>query len=162
TSSILAEAHVYDISATPGDVSQNTDTSATVPVRIVMTSSYVGTITQDLTLPLVKEKNVWRVNWSPGLIFHDLDDPQGDPQYQRKVHLFVQDAKRGSILDRDGNVLAKDDTVYSIYVVPSKVSDQGTLVSTLAQNLDFSTGQIQEKLSSAKSGQNVFIRTISP
>ena len=162
TSSILAEAHVYEISATPGDVSQTTDTSATVPVRVVMTSSYVGTITQDLTLPLVKEKNVWRVNWSPGLIFSQLDDAQGDPQYQRKVHLFIQDAKRGSILDRDGNVLAKDDTVYSIYVVPSKVQDQGTLVSTLAQNLDFTTGQIQDKLSGAKSGQNVFIRTISP
>lgn len=162
TRTILEEAHVYTISATTGDVSQPNATSATVPVRVVMKSSYLGTITQDLTLPLVKEHDNWRVSWSPGLIFQQLDDPQGDPQYQRKVHLFPQDAKRGTIFDRDGNVLAKDDTAYSVYVVPSKVQDQAALVSTLAQTLDFTQSQIQSKLSGAKSGQNVFIRTITP
>jgi penicillin-binding protein 2 len=162
TATILAEAHVYNISVTPGDVSQQNDAAATVPVRVVMKSSYLGTITQDLTLPLLKEHNSWLVDWSPGLIFRQLDDSQGDPQYQRKVHLFPQDAKRGTIFDRDGNVLAKDDTAYSVYVVPSKVQDQAGLVSTLAQTLDFTQSQVQAKLSGAKSGQNVFIRTITP
>jgi penicillin-binding protein 2 len=162
TRTILDEAHVYNIDASPGDVTQRSDTGATLPVRMVMKSSYLGTITQDLPLPLVKEGSRWRVNWSPGLIFRQLDDAQGDPQYQRKVHLFAQDAQRGTIFDRDGNVLAKDDTAYGIYVVLSKVQDQGALVSTLAQALDFTQSQVQAKLAGAKSGQNVLIRTITP
>src|SRR5262249_14629793 len=53
-------------------------------------------------------------------------------------------------------------TAYSIYVVPQGVQDRVGLVSTLAQTLDFTQSQVQARLSAAKPGQNVLIRTITP
>ena len=109
TSAILAEASVGEIDVTPGQAAQKSPTQATVPVHITMNSARVGQITQDLTLPLVKESGQWRVDWSPGLIFSKIDDP-ADPTYARRVHMFPQDAHRGSILDAGGDVLAQDGT----------------------------------------------------
>src|SRR5689334_14992411 len=61
TGALLAEASVGEIDATPGQVAQQSATQASVPVHITMKSARVGQITQDLTIPLVKENGQWRV-----------------------------------------------------------------------------------------------------
>lgn len=108
TDAIINQAEIYSISASPGSVSQPSATAASVPARLVMSSARLGEFTEDITIPLVNEGGKWRVNWSLGLIFPQLDDPANDPNYQRVVHLFPATGARGKILDRDGKVLAQD------------------------------------------------------
>jgi penicillin-binding protein 2 len=162
TQSILAEARIDSMSATPGSVTQSSGTTASMPVRVVMNSARVGSFTQDITITLVQEKGQWRVNWSPGLIFAQLDDPTYDPTYARVVRMFPQNALRGTIYDRDGNVLAKDETVYQIDVVPGQITDEKTLLNVLSKNLDMTTAEIQAKYQGAKPTDSVLIRTITP
>jgi penicillin-binding protein 2 len=161
TKSILDESQVTTIRVTTGDVKQKNDTSATLPAHIILTSQRVGDISQDINIPLVNEKGKWLVDWSPGLIYSQLSD-SADPNYTRKVHLFSATGKRGSILDRDGNALAKDDTVYDVGVVRSKITNESALLNALAGNLDFTTDQVKAKYQNAGANDFTVIRSITP
>jgi cell division protein FtsI/penicillin-binding protein 2 len=161
TKSILAESQVTTIRVTPGDVKQKNDGAATLPAHIILSSGRVGDIEQDINLPLVNEKGKWLVDWSPGLIYSQMDD-SADPNYTRKVHLFGAIGKRGSILDRDGNALAKDDTVYDVGVVRSKIGNEAALLNALASNLDFTTDQVKAKYQNAGANDFTLIRSITP
>lgn len=160
TGAILAEASVGEIDATPGKAAQKSATQASVPVHITMKSARVGQITQDLTIPLIKENGQWRVDWSPGLIFGKLDDP-ADPTYARRVHMFPQDAPRGSILDADGNVLAQDGTAYAIEVTPKFIQNESVLLSTLAAKLDLRPDEIKSKYAGRAPDQPHTVRVIT-
>ncbi|MFI5274398.1 MAG: penicillin-binding transpeptidase domain-containing protein [Ktedonobacterales bacterium] len=161
TADILAEAEITGISATPGKVVSGGAATATVPVHISLESTRVGSFTQDITVPLVLEAGQWRVNWTPGLIFPQLDSPANDPLYTLHVHLFPQNAARGTIFDRDGNVLAKDDTVYQIDVTPAQVKDENTMVSVLSKNLDMTAAEVKANYNDAKPTVTFLIRTIT-
>lgn len=160
TKSILAESQVTAIRITPGDVKQ-ANGAVTLPARVILSSGRVGDITQDIAIPLVSEKGKWLVQWSPGLIYPQMDDP-ADPNYTHKVHLFGAIGKRGSVLDRDGNALAKDDTVYDIGVVRSKIGNESALLNALASNLDFSADQVKAKYQNAGADDFTLIRSITP
>lgn len=161
TASMLAQAAVYQIGATPGKLTQHGAASASVPVRVVMQSSRVGSFTQDITLPLSAEGGQWRVDWSPGLIFSKLDDPANDPHYTLYLHLFPENAQRGRILDRDGNVLAQDDTVYEVGVIPGQIKDEKTLLGVLGAKLGMSANEIKSKYLNRGADEFVVIRTIT-
>ena len=162
TSALVNEARVTSIAVTPGKVAQTSATTATVLVQVVMQSAWLGSISQQITLPLVQEQGHWRVNWSPGLVFSKLDDPQGDPNYTRKLHLFGASGSRGTIYDRDGNVLAKDDTVFTIGVVPGEVKNTGAMLTTLGSALDLTPAQIQSALQGTAASDFVRLRTVTP
>jgi penicillin-binding protein 2 len=155
TKAIVGEAQITSIQTTVGGATSQSDTQATVTTHVVMTSARVGQIIEDLKISLVKENGKWLVDWTPGLIFTQLDDPS-DPQYHRLVHLFATSASRGAILDRDGNALAKDDTVYDIDVDTSKITNEASLDATLATNLNMTSDQVK---AAYKAGHPV--RTIS-
>ncbi|HEY7020675.1 MAG TPA: penicillin-binding transpeptidase domain-containing protein [Ktedonobacterales bacterium] len=161
TKSILDESQVTTIRVTTDNVKQTNDTTATLPAHIILTSQRVGDIPQDINIPLVNEKGKWLVNWSPGLIYSQLDD-DSDPNYTRKVHLFSAIGKRGSILDRDGNALAKDDTVYDVGVVRGKITNESALLNALASKLDFTTDQVKAKYQNAGANDFTLIRSITP
>lgn len=159
TKDILARAQITAITASPGDPEKTGATTATIPARVELQSARVGSFEQDITIPLVFENNHWRVIWTPGLIFTHLDDGS-DPYYTRKVDLIAQDGQRGAIYDRDGDALAKDDTVYDITVTTSKLTDRTGELTTLGKDLDFTVDQLNQKLGSASADQPVTIRTI--
>ena len=160
TKDILARAAITAITASPGLAQKTGATTATVPARVEFQSARVGSFEQDITIPLVYENHHWRVLWTPGLIFTQLDD-DSDPYYSRKVDLIALDGNRGTIYDRDGNVLAKDDTVYQIFVNASKLTDRTTELTTLGKDLDFTVDQLTQRLANGPGGQPVLIRTIS-
>lgn len=160
TKQLLARAQITSISASPGPVQKTGANTANVPARIEFVSARVGSFEQDITIPLVFENGHWRVIWTPGLIFNQLDD-SSDPYYKHKVDLIALDGARGNILDRDGNVLAKDDTVYAITVTKSKLTDATGELTTLGKDLDFTVAQLNQKLSNASADQAVTIRTIT-
>lgn len=160
TSQILARAQITSITASPGQPQKTGATTATVPARIDFQSSRVGTFEQDISIPLAYESNQWRILWTPGLIFTQLDD-NSDPYYSRKVDLIGLDGTRGTIFDRDGNVLAKDDAVYTIYATKSKLTDVTGELTTLGKDLDFTVAQLTQKLSGGSADQPVAIRTVT-
>lgn len=162
TNALVNEARVTSIAATPGKTTQTDSTTASVPVQIVMQSAWLGPLSQQVTLPLVREQGQWHVSWSPGLVFRQLDDPQNDPNYSRKLHLFAASGSRGTIYDRDGNVLAKDDTVFTVGVVPGQVKNPGAMLTTLSAALDLTPAQILSALQGAGASQFVSLRTVSP
>jgi penicillin-binding protein 2 len=162
TSALVSQADIYEIGATQGAVKQTSDTAASVPVQIEMKSSRLGTITQSISLPLVREGGTWRVDWSPGLIFSKLDDPTYDPHYTRKLHLFTADGSRGTIYDSGGNVLAQDTTVYQIDVVPGQIKNEGTLLAVLSAKLGMSAADIQSAYAGHDAKTPVVIRTVPP
>lgn len=155
TSAILGEAQITTIETTLGETKNQSDTQATVAAHITMTSARVGAIVQDLTVPLAKESGKWMVNWTPGLIFKQLDDPT-DPTYRRLVQLRETTGNRGSIFDRDGNALAKDDTVYDIDVDTSKIANETNLDNALATDLNMTAAQVK-----AAYGAGTPVRTIT-
>jgi penicillin-binding protein 2 len=160
TAQILARAQITAITASPGSVEKTGATTANVPARIELQSVRVGSFEQDITIPLVYESGRWRIDWTPGLIFTQLNDAS-DPYYTRKVDLVGLDGNRGNIYDRDGNVLAKDDTVYDISVTKSKLTNATAELTTLGADLDFTVNQLNQKLSGSPPDQPVTIRTIT-
>jgi penicillin-binding protein 2 len=118
---ILNVMQVTAIQATPSAAIQNGDGSFTVPVHVVLVGSLAGSIAQDISIPVVKEGAAWRVSWSPGLILSHLDDPN-DPLYSWRVVATPEVGQRGTIYDRDGNILAKDGMLREIDAVPSQMN----------------------------------------
>lgn len=161
TAAILDEAEVYSLSATPGDVVNNGPSAATVPARIVMQSTRLGSFTQDISIPLVLEGGTWHVNWTPGLTFPKLDDPAFDPTYSRLVHLVPYNAARGTIYGAAGDAIAKDDTVQQIEVTPGQIKDENALVAALSKNLDMTAAEVHANYDDSKPSVTFLIRTIT-
>src|SRR5579872_6241992 len=159
TAELLTAGHIYSMAVTPGKVAQTNDTTATVAAEVDMTSSWLGTFTENISIPLVKEQGLWRVDWSPGLVFPQLNDP-ADPHYTRRVHLYGETAARGTIYDRDGHVLAEDETVYQIGVDPTQLKNEATVLKALSAALGLSASQIQTLYQGASGF--VIIRTVTP
>ncbi len=161
TQGIIAEAQVYGMSATLGAVKKVSATQVTFPARIIMSSVGLGDVAVDITIPLRLERNAWRVDWSPGLIFPQLDDAN-DPTYTHLARFTALSADRGTIFSSDGQALALDETVYVVGVVPAQITNQAAVTQALVTNLDLTPAEI----SAAYQGKdaNTFwpVRTITP
>jgi cell division protein FtsI/penicillin-binding protein 2 len=160
TTALLGEAEVYQITAKVGGQTVTGKSTATVSVHVMMGTIRVGKITQDLKLPFVNEQGHWLLNWSPGLVFKNLDDP-ADPRYQRLVHLFLYDAPRGKILDRDGHALAEDEADKVIGIVPGEIKNETALLATLGTDLDYTPDQLKAVYQSRPATEFVAIRTVT-
>ena len=131
-------------------MTQTSNTQASVPARIVYTSSVFGTFVEDIAIPLVDENGNWKVNWSPGLIIPQLDDPNGDPNYQRHIRADISVGKRGTIYDNcttscgPSDILAEDAPVWQIEVHSAQVANEGTLVQSLSTALALPAAQIKD------------------
>lgn len=161
TQGIVAEAQVYGMSATLGKVKQIDATHVSFPARVIMHSSSLGDMAVDLSIPLSLTNNVWRVDWSPGLIFPQLDDAS-DPNYTHLVRMTTTTANRGTIFSADGEALAVDEAVYVVGVVPAKITNASAVSQALIKNLDLTAAEV----SGAYQGKdaNTFwpVRTITP
>lgn len=93
-------------------------------VRAAFTSNLVGAFTQENVIPLTSEGGQWRVEWTPSLIYNQLN---GDGQ----VHFFADDPIRGRILDRKGRTLAQEGRVKQVGVIGSGVRDENETATRL-------------------------------
>lgn len=162
TQYIVAAADIYNMAATAGAVHTLSATQATVPVRLIMTSARVGDIAEDITLPLRLENNAWRVDWSPGLIFSQLDSAS-DPNYTGLVRLLTAgyEGQRGAIYDSADHALAMDGPVYQIQVCPSQIKDQTAVAAALTKNIDLTQGEITSAYQGRDAAQCYAVRTIT-
>jgi len=160
TAALVGEARITSMEATPGKVTLTNATTASVPVRVTMDSTWVGTIIQNITIPLVYEHGAWKVNWTPGLIFTALDDP-ADPYYQRRLRLLGAEGMRGTIYDMNNVPLAQDQQVFTVGVVPGQIKNEPSLLATLSVALGMPADQIKGLYTGKPAGSFVRIRTLS-
>lgn len=98
------------------DISEKQDIEQPLSYRVTM-ETLAGKITFDNDTFFKKEKGKWRIVWEDSMIFPDLGKDD-------KVSVTSLEAKRGSIYDRNGVLLAGQGTVQSVGLVPGKMNVQ--------------------------------------
>jgi penicillin-binding protein 2 len=106
-------------------------------IKVSYTSSLVGNIDQENVIPLTKDGPYWRVEWTPSLIFRELDG-------NGRVHFFPDNPIRGRILDRKGRPLAVEGLVKQVGVVPGKIANEADLLSKLSAILKLDQSTIKK------------------
>ena len=109
-------------------------------IKVTYTSSLVGNIDQENVIPLTKDGPYWRVEWTPSLIFRELDG-------NGRVHFFPDNPIRGRILDRKGRPLAVEGLVKQVGVVPGKIANESDLLSKLSAILKLDQASIKKGIS---------------
>ena len=86
-----------------------------------------------------ESRQEWRLQWSPSLIFAELDD-------RSLIHLFAKVPRRGSILDRSGEKLAFDAEVAVVGIVPDLITDPEATISVLATVLSLPESEVRAQV----------------
>lgn len=98
-----------------------------------------GIIDFDNEASFMKGKKGYEIIWADSLIF-----PQLKPE--DKVRITFDEAERGRILDRNGNVLAGKGTASSVGIVPEKLENTEQTVEKIAGLLETDPAEIEKKL----------------
>lgn len=89
----------------------------TIQLNIIYTTRNLGSFTEVTTLPIVKEKNRWRIPWNWNILI------SGVTRFAT-LTTNVQHANRGSILASDGTILAQDIPSVLVFVIPEKIDSK--------------------------------------
>ena len=125
----------------------------TVPFTVDVTSSTVGQFSMDNTLPLVRQNGLWKVAWTPSVIVDGLGT-------DGCVENDLQPPERGQILDRNGNVLAADEMIADISVVPGNITDPNSLNQQLGDLLGLAPDDVAAAYADAKPDWVVLIKAL--
>lgn len=103
----------------------------------------------------VKADGEYRLVWNEGLIYPGLESID-------RIVVSTLQAERGSIIDRNGEVLAGKGTASSVGIVPGKFDKEGSIMQ-LAELLELDAETIEQKLSASWVNDDSFvpIKTIS-
>ncbi len=100
---------------------------------------------------LIREDRTYKIDWNSKLIFPELKE-------EYKVKIFTLKAKRGSIKDRNGNVLAYDGEISSVGIVPGKLGEnRDDNIQKIAEILNISVEQINHALSASYVKEDTFV-----
>lgn len=112
-------------------------------------SGYVD-FTNTVTLELNEEKE-YKIDWTSNLIFLELNT-------EDKVRVKTIEAKRGSILDRNGEYLATNGVASQIGLVPGKMSDnKEENIEKIAELLNMTSAGINSELSASYVKADTFV-----
>ena len=139
----------YDIKVDVKEVTKDKD-NATVSYEFAMNTE-AGEINFTNEMKFTKDdgKN-FVVDWSSNLIFPELND-------NYKVRINTVAGKRGSILDRNGNVLATDGKAANVGIVPGKLANKDEAIKNIAQILEMTVDDINKKLSASYVQADTFV-----
>src|SRR3990170_7488153 len=144
-----ATISAIDYETGPNVVEEDTE----IPVEVTIRTAFFGDIKQGNRMMLVQEdvplpaspqatpetRKEWRVDWTPSLIFAELDD-------KSLVHFFTDVPQRGSILDRNGAALAVDADLPVVGFVSDLMTDKEALISSLAAALNIPESDVRAKV----------------
>ena len=136
---IFSAIEVSSIEIVPQEIIKEAE-NAYLPIDVVFNTDTVGSFETRYMLPLVLEDEVWKILWTPSLIFPDLED-------EDQVRLVSQHALRGSITDREDNPIVIEGEAYTVGGVPGKIPDQREFAKALAPLLEISEQKILDELS---------------
>lgn len=114
----------------------------------------IGTYAFDQSVVVVEEEDGYKINWDSSFIFPQLSD-------DNSISVTTLKASRGSILDRNGEAIAQDGTVYEVGFVAGEES--GSSYKDLADVLDISQDTITNAMEAqwVQDGLYVPVKTIS-
>ncbi len=123
---------------------------------VVFDTILVGTITQQNTMTLVVEgqDNIWRVQWTPSLIFSQLSGTN-------LVHMLPADTPRGAIHDRDHQALATTGKVTRVFLIPGKLTDEPSTLAQLSTLLQMPAPVIKQRYVQSQADARVTIKLMT-
>jgi len=136
---IATESGITRVKAT---VTGQPDLDTKAPIKVEMTSTKVGAIAEDNAIQLRNDGGLWKVDWTPSLIFTGLG--------ANCVDFTADPITRGSILDRNGVKLAYDGAVSMVGIIPGELDNAAVTVKALSKLIGVSTDDITAKY---KNGQ---------
>src|SRR5690606_37419159 len=96
----------------------------------------------DGVLPLRLVNGVWKVRWSPSVLHPKLRPGE-------RFAVITNSNGRQPILDRDGDSLQEEQTVYVASVVPAKLKDPVKVCEQLARVTGFPADRLLSRIRSA-------------
>lgn len=111
-----------------------------------------GEVNYSYTANFVKDSNKeFKINWSSNMIFPNLNDDD-------KVKVSTTSAKRGSLYDRYGELLAGAGTVSSVGFVPGKMSEnKENDIKQVAELLEVTEDKINNELGKSYVKKDTFV-----
>jgi len=111
-----------------------------------------GNINFENTVRLIKDKEKgYLINWSHNLIFPELNSTD-------KVRIKTIEAERGTILDKNGTMLAGKGEVSSVGIVPGKLGEnKDANIEQMAQLLGITAESINKSLSASWVKDDTFV-----
>ncbi len=107
-----------------------------VPFKATFKTIRVGEFSQDNKLPLLPEGGNWRVDWTPAIIFKELDNTT------YLVRMVPTNPVRGEVLAK-GGPLTQPATLYQVFVVPGKIENEEQLLADMSQLLKLDKDKIK-------------------
>ena len=127
-----------------------------IPFTVTFTTGLWGDLQEQNALPLTREAEGWRVEWSPSLVFKDLKGAN-------LVRTIVEGPRRGAIFDRHGRALAVTGAVPTVGTaknlmnVPQVVPDRQGLITWLSQKIGMPADEIRRKVDDPRADVDIFI-----
>lgn len=117
------------------------DDTITIPFKLSMNTIAGDVNISDYKLNIIKEDKEFKIKWDESLIFPQMTKDD-------KVRVNVIPSKRGSILDKDANLLANDGILNTVGIYPAKfnLSNIDAKMAEIATTLDISEENIKTKL----------------
>jgi len=111
-----------------------------------------GPVSFENTAHFSQYEGEYKLDWTSNMIFPNLNDDD-------KVRVKTTTGERGSILDRNGNLLAGKGDVWNVGIVPEKlgVETRDEEIAKIAELLEISVESINEKLSQKWVKDNLFV-----
>ena len=139
----------YDIKITPSETTKDGKTYSIKYDESMSTSA--GTISFTNTAKLVKGDKDYKISWSSSMIFPEL-------RATDKVRVSTLSAKRGEILDRNGEKLAENGNISSVGIVPGKLGEnKEESISKISELTGVSTDYINTQISASYVKDDTFV-----
>ena len=139
----------YDIKIIPSETIKDGKTYSIKYDESMSTSA--GTMNFSNTTKLVKENKEYKISWASSLIFPEL-------RANDKVRVSTLSAKRGEILDRNGEKLAENGTISSVGIVPGKLGEsKEESISKISELTGVSTDYINKQISASYVKDDTFV-----
>ena len=141
---------VSDINIVIAKVSNNNG------ITEVVYTTYMNTVAGNIdfvnTVYMIKVDNGYKIKWNTGLIYPDLNE-------EYKIMVSTTSAKRGSILDRNGNILAEDGIASQVGLVPGKIVKETKEedIKKIADLLGITVNYINSSLSASYVRDETFV-----
>ena len=134
------------------ETNENHEHKLNEPVNVtykLKMKTVAGDIEFSNTIPVEKNNDNYKIKWNSSTIFSDLEDDE-------KIRVRTLEAKRGTILDRNGKSLAKDSSIYEIGIVAEKMENKEDIYK-IAKLLEIKPSEIEEKLKKEYTSNEIFI-----
>lgn len=149
---ITRNKNIYEgIEASNVAVSDVSSDGGTVSYKMTM-DTQAGPLSFDNTVEFGQYEGGYKLEWNSNVIFPNLNDDD-------KVRVSTTKGERGSILDRNGNLLVGKSDVHSVGFVPGKIvpETRDADIAAVAQILGMTVETINAKLSESWVKDDLFV-----